>query len=58
MLSKIEIGDTVLVEKLRKSKTDPYYDPVPYKVTSKKGNRVTAERHDHIITRNIVFLSV
>ena len=52
---KIEVGDSVLVKKTRKCKSDPYYDPRPYVVTKRKGNMITAEREDHVITRNTSF---
>ena len=31
----IAFGDTVLVKKRRRRKSDPYYDPVPYAVTNR-----------------------
>ena len=36
----------------RMRKSDPYYNPVPYTVTNKKGNMITAEKKGHTITRN------
>ena len=56
--SDISLGKYVLVKKQRKSKVDPYYDPVPYIVSDIKGNMVTAKRDDHVITRNNSFFKV
>ena len=52
---KLKVGDSVLVKKPRKCKSDPYYDPCPYVVTKRKGNMITATRDDHVITRNTSF---
>ena len=32
------------------------YDPIPYEVTNRRGNRITAIRNGKYITRNISFL--
>ena len=53
--SKLKVGDSVLVEKPRKCKSDPYYDPRPYVVTKRNGNMITAERENHVVTRNTSF---
>ena len=45
----------MLVKKRRLSKSDPYYDPLPYIVSYIKGIMVAASRKDHVITRNSSF---
>ena len=51
----IDVGDLVIVRKRRKTKASPYYDPVPYTVTARKGNMITASRNGHRVTRNSSF---
>ena len=57
-ISTMKIGDSVLVKKRRICKSDPYYDPDPYVITKKNGNMITAERANHMITRNSSFFKV
>ena len=47
----INVGDKVLVRQ-EKSTTKPPFNPVPLKVTSVQGNRVTATDGDKIVTRD------
>ena len=49
----ITIGESVLVKRESRRKSDPYYDHVPFVVTKGKGNQLTAERKGHRITRNL-----
>ena len=51
--SEIDVGDTVLVKQIKNNKFSTKFDARPYKVTRKKGTMITAERNDHIITRNV-----
>ena len=53
--SDLKIGDTVLVRQQKQDKLSSYFDPVPYKITQKKGTMVTAKRGDRTITRNTSF---
>ena len=50
--SGIEIGDIVLVRQKKDSKLSTKFNPKPYKVTSRKGARVTVCRNVHYVTRN------
>ena len=50
--SGIEIGDSVLVRQKKDSKLSTKFNPKPYKVTSRKGARVTVCRNGHYVTRN------
>ena len=38
------VGDSVIVRKSRRTKSSPFYDPKPYKVTQRKGNMISASR--------------
>ena len=51
-VSELQVGDTVLVKQPKEDKLTPYYRPVPYQVTKKKGNMVTVAHDGHTITRN------
>ncbi len=51
----MNIGDTVLVRQRKENKLTPKYNPQPYKVTARKGARVTVCRNGHYITRNVVY---
>ena len=54
----IKIGDSIIVKKPRKSKSDPYYDPIPYEVIKRKGNMIVTKRDNHTITRNSAFFKL
>ena len=54
----LKVGDSVIVKKPRKSKSDPHYDPVPYKVTKRRGNMIVAKRGNDTITRNSAFFKL
>ena len=49
--SKLQTGDTVLVQQDKENKFTTPFDPRPYKVTNKKGSMVTAKIEDREITR-------
>ena len=49
------IGETVVVKQPRWNKLTPAYKPQPYRITRKKGPRITASRRDHTIVRNSSF---
>ena len=51
--STIKAGDTVLVKQKKKSKYNTMFRSQPYKVIKVRHSRVTAQRGDHVITRNI-----
>ena len=51
--STIKAGDTVLVKQKKKNKYTTMFRSQPYKVTKVRHSRVTAQRGDHVITRNI-----
>ncbi|CAB4028823.1 Transposon Tf2-9 poly, partial [Paramuricea clavata] len=51
--STIKEGDTVLVKQKKKNKYTTMFCPQPYKVINVRYSRVTAQRGDHVITRNI-----
>ena len=53
--SNIAIGDTVFVRQNEGTKFTTRYQSRPYKVTQRKGNRVTAGRNGKYITRNVSF---
>ena len=53
--SNIAIGNTVLVRQNQGTKFTTRYQSRPFKVTQRKGNRVTAERNGKYITRNVSF---
>ena len=50
--SNLSIGENVLVKQDKVDKFTPPYDSKPYKIKSKKGSMITAERSDKRITRN------
>ena len=49
--SKLQTGDTVLVQQDKENKFTTPFDPRPYEITNKKGSMVTAKREDREITR-------
>ncbi|CAB4008302.1 leucine zipper transcription factor 1 [Paramuricea clavata] len=51
----IKKSDLVLVRQLKANKMSTKYDPIPYEVTNRRGNRITAIRNGKYITRNISF---
>ena len=51
--STIKAGDTVLVKQKKKNKYTTMFRSQPYKVIEVRHSRVTAQRGDHVITRNI-----
>ena len=51
--STIKEGDAVLVKQKKKNKYTTMFRPQPYKVINVRYSRVTAQRGDHVITRNI-----
>ncbi len=52
--STIKEGDIVLVKQKKKNKYTTMFRPQPYKVVKVRYSRVTAQRGDHVITRNIL----
>ena len=51
----IKKTDLVLVRQPKSNKMSTKYDPIPYEVTNRRGNRITAIRNGKYITRNISF---
>ena len=51
-IRKFSIGDPVLHTWDRPNKHLPFFDPHPYRITSKNGSMITAARTNHIVTRN------
>ncbi|CAB4001197.1 PREDICTED: uncharacterized protein K02A2.6-like, partial [Paramuricea clavata] len=51
----IKKSDLVLVRQPKSNKMSTKYDPIPYEVTNRRGNRITAIRNGKYITRNISF---
>ena len=51
--STIKEGDTVLVKQKKKNKYKIMFRLQPYKVINVRYSRITAQRGDHVITRNI-----
>ncbi|CAB3996481.1 Transposon Ty3-G Gag-Pol poly [Paramuricea clavata] len=51
----IKKSDLVLVRQPKANKMSTKYDPIPYEVTNRRGNRITAIRNGKYITRNISF---
>ena len=52
--SLIIVGDTVLVQQVKKHKLMPKFKTTPYKVIPRKGTTVVAEnKEEHWITRNV-----
>ena len=52
---KIQIGARVLLKTEQKRKSDPIWDPVPFRVVSVKGTLVTAQKDNRQVTRNVSF---
>ena len=52
----IKKRDLVLVRQPKSNKMSTKYDPIPYEVTNRRGNRVKAIRNVKYITRNTSFL--
>lgn len=50
--SKLQNGDTVLVQQDKTNKFTTPFDPRPYEIIKKKGSMVTAKREDREVTRN------
>ena len=48
----IETGDAVVVKQPKENKLTTPFNPKPYKVLSRKGSMITAQRGSHKITRN------
>jgi hypothetical protein len=53
--SYIEIGDSVLLKKEGKGKSDPPFDPEPFLVTQRLGSMITPKRNGRTVTRNTSF---
>eukprot|EP00794_Sanderia_malayensis_P004945 gene4945-5591_t len=53
--SLIQIGDTVTGKQPKQNSLTPRYNPRQLKVIEKRGNRVTAQRENFKITRNISY---
>ncbi|CAB4039890.1 PREDICTED: uncharacterized protein K02A2.6-like [Paramuricea clavata] len=51
----IKKSDLGLVRQPKSNKMSTKYDPIPYEVTNRRGNRITAIRNGKYITRNISF---
>ena len=51
--SLIKVGDTVLIQQVKKHKLMPKFKTTPYKVIARKGTTVVAENKEHRITRNV-----
>ena len=51
--STIKEGDTVLVKQKKKNKYTTTFRPQPYKVINVRYSGVTAQRGNHVVTRNI-----
>lgn len=51
----LKIGDSVLVKQKQLNKHMSKFDPIPYKVSRVQGSMITAERENHIITRNVSY---
>ena len=50
--SSINVGDLVLVRQRKENKLSTHFNPSPFRVTSKKGTKITARRNGKHITRN------
>ncbi len=50
--SELKEGDVVLIRQKKTGKLTTPFNPNPYKVITVKGMMVTAQRHDHTITRH------
>ncbi|GAA6090010.1 uncharacterized protein K02A2.6-like [Tachysurus ichikawai] len=50
--SELTTGDCILIREKTKGKLKTPYNPKPYKVIKTKGTMITAQRGQHIITRN------
>ena len=50
---EIQIGDKVLIKNDQRNKNDPIYNPIPLKITNRKGNMISAQNtDDKVITRS------
>lgn len=56
--SELKIGDTVLVRQKKVNKLSTNFSPKPYRVTDRKGARVTVSRNGHFITCNVSYFKV
>ena len=56
--SDLKSGDTVLVRQKKVNKLSTNFCPKPYRVTERKGSRVTVSRNGHFITRNVSHFKV
>ena len=52
-VSRIKVGDFVLVKQPKINKLTSKFDPKPYQVNTIKGTMITARRPNHQITRNV-----
>ena len=55
--SNIQVGDTVLIKQQRRNKFTTPFNANPYQVISKNGTMITAQRGNHVITRNNTFFN-
>ena len=53
--SEIDKGDMVLVRQPKSNKMSTKFNPLPYRVTQRCGNRITAFRNGKYVTRNSSF---
>lgn len=54
--ANFQVGDLVLKKLQRKCKSDPFYDPEPYKVIKVYGSKIGIERNGQVLYRNSSFL--
>jgi hypothetical protein len=54
----VNVGDTVLIKRVQRTKLDAIYNPAPYTVVKVHGSMITARRADHMVTRNISMFKV
>ena len=52
-MSKIDVGDTVLLKRRQNNKFQSPYDPVPFTVIQRFGNKVIIKRQNQIFHRNV-----
>lgn len=50
---EFNIGDELLYKWIKNNKFQSKFDPDPYVVTKVNGSMITAERHNHNLTRDI-----
>lgn len=55
---RISVGDTVLIRVKKTNKLSTPFSPLKYKVIRMKGTMVTAQRGEHVVTRNRSFFKV